>query len=143
MLLKRYTKYSSIITFIIVAGLSFMPQNASAQKQSATDVELLALSIQKGLVPSKLDKDFFDKHSKDDVLLWIVFSRKDKAAVIDNLKKAYSKENFEVNKPTDYYVEEMNKLITNMILTENLTKTKHTKQLLPLFKIIIAIKEEG
>lgn len=135
MLLKKPKIYLFTVVFVLITGAYLLVPHSFAQ-QSASDVKLLALAIQKGLVPSLLDKTFLEKHKADNVLLWITFSHENKAVVIDNLKKAFSKSNLKAEESTDFYIEKMNDLITDMIMKEKITKTENTQKLLPIFKIV-------
>jgi len=121
----------------------FVPTLAPTKEEVNIDEKLKQLAIEKGIIPKNADHSYLRKEmdEKNTVTMWILMSRENKITMIDGLKKKYKEEGIIINNSTGDYVDSINIVIYDSILSGDIDSEKK-KGIGTLFKALAIMNKD-
>lgn len=109
-------RWFSVILFTSMLVTSFNIA-ICAQGKIYSDKDLIQLALQKGVIPSNANQDYLKQQMAKGASLrtWILFNRRMKASVVDNIKSKFEERDIVVSKPTEFYIDQINTSIYKAI----------------------------
>ena len=112
-----------------------------------TDNELRQLALETGILPAGYEDAFIKKdlEKRDMVIVWILLSQDDKIKIVENIKKEFIKNNVVILKNSIYYVNKINNIIYQSILSRdaNFRLDDKIKSLMKLIAVIEGDYDDG
>lgn len=129
-----------ILPFIIVSSAyaSIPELEYDAGKiQHISDDDVRRVAVEKNIIPKETDEKYLHEETekKHSITAWIVTSHKDKVSIIGHLKEFFRKDGVTIKLSSEYYVNEMNGVIYNSIVSGDITPVNKTG-ILNIFKTI-------
>jgi len=142
----RLRLFFSILLFILVSCedvYPFAPAQSQVKEEVNIDAKLKQLAIEKGIIPEDADRSYLreEMDEKNTITMWILMSRENKISVIDDLKKKYKEAGIIINNSTGDYVDSINIVIYDSILSGDIDSEKK-KGIGTLFKALAIMNKD-
>jgi len=114
----KFLLLSILISILILCG-NVYPYGVTPRISDGeyyTDKALKELAIKKGVIPEGADAVYFKEQlaQQNSVTAWILVEREGKIQTVDKLKSMFlEQKSVKINKPSEYYVDEINGVIYN------------------------------